>query len=134
MTTPQRSRAQARRTVGSTHVLPKPEWTSALTCGGRHEEARLGATLAVTMRRVAAAAGLSLGALRENWPTREMLLDLTVGYAIGQREDRFRTHATVEGLTDDLCRLDQPMSAGLAVSLLHETVEIVVGRAGHRAS
>jgi hypothetical protein len=73
-------------------VLPKPEWTSALTCGGRHEQARLGATLAVTMRRVAAAAGLSLGALRENWPTR------------------------------------------LAVSLLHETVEIVVGRAGHRAS
>ncbi len=170
---------------------------------------------AVTMRRVAAAAGLSLGALRENWPTREALLDLTVGYAIGQREDRFRAalfarrtrdatflsrgllpldreavlldrayavldrspglssrslralglqrrgrrmqcaatvvetlgrepedldvlaawlHATVEGLTDDLCRLDQPMSAGLAVSLLHETVEIVVSRAGRRAS
>ena len=95
---------------------------------------REGGTEAVTMRRVATAAGLSLGALRENWPTREMLLDLTVGYAIGQREDRFRTHSTVEGLTDDLCRPDQPMSAGLAVSLLHETVEIVVGRAGHRAS
>jgi len=53
---------------------------------------REGGTEAVTMRRVATAAGLSLGALRENWPTR------------------------------------------LAVSLLHETVEIVVGRAGHRAS
>ena len=124
MTTPQRSRSQARGTVGSTRVLPKPEWTSALTCGGRHEEAR----------RVLPRSGATTGRLRENWPTREMLLDLTVGYAIGQREDRFRTHATVEGLTDDLCRLDQPMSAGLAVSLLHETVEIVVGRAGHRAS
>ena len=43
-------------------------------------------------------------------------------------------HATVEGLTDDLCRLDQPMSPGLAVSLLHETVEIVVDHAGRRAS
>ena len=56
------------------------------------------------------------GALPENWPTRD-LLDLTVGYAIGQREDRFRDrgHATVEGLTDDLCRLDDDVP-GLAVS------------------
>jgi AcrR family transcriptional regulator len=176
---------------------------------------REGGTEAVTMRRVAAAAGLSLGSLRENWPTRDVLLDFTVAYAVAQRGDRFRAalfsrrtrdatflargllpldgnavlldrayavldrspglsarslhalrlqrrgrrmqcggtvvetlgrepgdldvlsawlHATVEGLTDDLCRLDQPMSVGTAVSLLHETVEIVVGRAGRRPS
>ena len=52
---------------------------------------REGGTEVVTMRRVAAAAGLSLGALRENWPTREALLDSTVRYVISQREDRFQT-------------------------------------------
>jgi len=176
---------------------------------------REGGTEVVTMRRVAVAAGLSLGALRENWPTREALLDSTVRYVISQREDRFRTalfarrirdatflsrgllpldrdailldrgyavldrspgqsawsmralglqrrgrrmqcggtvvetlgrepedidvlaawlHATVEGLTDDICRLDQPMPPSQAVFLLHETVELLVGRAGRRAS
>ena len=178
-------------------------------------ELREGGTEAVTMRRVAAAAGLSLGALRENWPTREALLDSTVGYAISQREDRFRAalfsrrirdatflsrgllpldrdailldrgyavldrspglsawsmrglglqrrgrrmqcggtlvetlgrepddldvlaawlHATVEGLADDICRVDQPMYPSQAVFVLHETVEFLVGRADRRAS